>query len=138
MDNNEKINMPIRIDGFLCKKYKILKNGFSRITNEKKNLLNTNVLSSKDKTTVNTNISQSLANEGKRIIFHYPLPLNPEAASASGIRPFKMIEAFKSLGYHVDLVTGYSRERKIQIKKIKKNINNGMIVPQKARKYKQI
>lgn len=61
-----------------------------------------------------------------RIIFHYPLPLNPKAMSASGIRPLKMVEAFKSLGYHVDLVTGYSWERKAQIEKIKRNIGNGI------------
>lgn len=61
-----------------------------------------------------------------RIIFYYPLPLDLKAKSASGIRPLKMVEAFKSLGYHVDLITGYSGERKVQIEKIKKNLNSGI------------
>ena len=51
----------------------------------------------------------------KRMIFHMPLPLNPQAKSASGIRPVKMLEAFKSLGYEVFEITGYSAERKIKI-----------------------
>ena len=59
------------------------------------------------------------------IIFHHPLPLNPNATSASGIRPLKMLAAFESLGYRVDLVTGYSPERKSAIKCIKRNIEQG-------------
>lgn len=62
----------------------------------------------------------------KNMIFHHPLPLNYQATSASGIRPIKMLNAFKSLGYKVDLVTGYSAERKKRIKKIKNNIEKGM------------
>ncbi|MCP4588760.1 hypothetical protein [Pseudoalteromonas sp.] len=61
-----------------------------------------------------------------RIIFHHPLPLNYNATSASGIRPLKMIEAFKALGCEVALVTGYSAERKQKILKIKESINNGV------------
>lgn len=59
------------------------------------------------------------------IIFHHPLPLNLNATSASGIRPIKMIEAFRSLGYQVDIVAGYSSERKDAIAMIKKNILTG-------------
>lgn len=59
------------------------------------------------------------------IIFHHPLPLDNNATSASGIRPLKMLAAFEALGYQVDLVTGYSKERKRCIKNIKKNIANG-------------
>lgn len=62
----------------------------------------------------------------KKIIFHHPLPLNPNATSASGIRPLRMLEAFKSLGYQVDVVSGYSNERKRAIKVIKKNIKSGV------------
>ena len=60
------------------------------------------------------------------IIYHHPLPLNPDASSASGIRPLKMLEAFESLGYTVDIVTGYSAERKKSIKAIKRNIVLGV------------
>lgn len=59
------------------------------------------------------------------IIYHHPLPLDENATSASGIRPLKMLSAFKALGYKVDLVTGYSADRKICINKIKENISHG-------------
>lgn len=61
----------------------------------------------------------------KKIIFHHPLPLNPNATSASGIRPLKMLEAFQDLGYEVFLVTGYVKERKNRIKLLKKSIQSG-------------
>ena len=60
------------------------------------------------------------------IIFHHPLPLDPDAKSASGIRPQRMLQAFKDLGYKVDIVSGYAVERNEAIKKIKKNISNGV------------
>lgn len=62
----------------------------------------------------------------KKIIFHHPLPLNPNATSASGIRPLRMLDAFRSLGYQVDVVAGYSAERKVAINEIKKNIKSGV------------
>lgn len=61
-----------------------------------------------------------------KIIFHHPLPLDPNAKSASGIRPQRMLQAFKQLGYEVDLVTGFAGERKLAIKRIKENIRNGV------------
>lgn len=62
----------------------------------------------------------------KKIIFHHPLPLDPNATSASGIRPLRMLEAFKSLGYKVDIIAGYSKERKKAIKEVKKKIKLGV------------
>lgn len=59
------------------------------------------------------------------IIFHYPLPLNPSAKSASGIRPIKMLSAFRDLGYQVDIVSGYSQERKFAIESIKNKVRSG-------------
>ena len=47
----------------------------------------------------------------RRMIFHHPLPLFPDAASASGIRPVQMKRSFEELGYEVWEVTGYTRER---------------------------
>lgn len=61
----------------------------------------------------------------KNIIFHHPLPLNYNATSASGIRPVRMLEAFKNLGYNVDLVVGYGKERKKAIKGIQEEIRQG-------------
>lgn len=60
------------------------------------------------------------------IIFHHPLPLDPNAKSASGIRPQRMLQAFKELGYEVDLVTGYAKERRAAIKTIKQKIMQGV------------
>lgn len=48
----------------------------------------------------------------QRMIYHHPLPLDPEATSASGIRPCRMREAFQEIGYEVWEVTGYSKERR--------------------------
>ena len=61
-----------------------------------------------------------------KIIFHHPLPLDPSAKSASGIRPQRMLRAFKALGYEVDVVAGYAAQRGAVIKNIKKNISNGV------------
>ncbi|WP_337078501.1 hypothetical protein [Acinetobacter pittii] len=59
------------------------------------------------------------------IIFHCPFPLDLNAKSASGIRPIKILQAFRDLGCNVDLVTGYSRERRLAINEIKRKIKNG-------------
>jgi len=60
------------------------------------------------------------------IIFHHPLPLDPNAKSASGIRPMRMLQAFKELGHKVELVTGYAAERKAAIKRIKGQVKQGV------------
>ena len=62
----------------------------------------------------------------KRIIFHLPLKIDPNRYSASQIRPIKMLQAFESIGYDVDVVMGYANERKASIKRIKKNIEDGV------------
>ncbi|HEY6512499.1 MAG TPA: hypothetical protein VI032_10995 [Burkholderiaceae bacterium] len=46
-----------------------------------------------------------------RMIFHHPLPVVEDATAASGIRPWQMLQAFRSLGFEVDSVCGHSRER---------------------------
>lgn len=62
----------------------------------------------------------------KRCIFHIPNHIEFEGKSGSNIRPIKMLEAFKNIGYEVDYVMGYGKERKESIKKIKNNIRNGI------------
>ena len=62
----------------------------------------------------------------KRMIFLIPMKLDRNRASASQIRPMKMIEAFKECGYEVVVVEGYGKERKRQIKEIKSNILKGV------------
>lgn len=60
------------------------------------------------------------------VIFHHPLPLDIRATSASGIRPLKMLEAFRSLGYSIDVIDGYSDQRLASIKSIKAKIKSGI------------
>lgn len=62
----------------------------------------------------------------KRIIFHIPVQLDRNHASASQIRPLKMIAAFQNIGYAVDIVEGPAKKRQAQIVEIKKNIRAGV------------
>lgn len=59
------------------------------------------------------------------MIFHIPMRLNSEHASASQIRPRKLIQAFQSIGYQVDVVEGPGSERKKRINEIKQKIRGG-------------
>ncbi|WP_425538422.1 glycosyltransferase [Microaceticoccus formicicus] len=61
-----------------------------------------------------------------RMIFHVPNKIMPEMKSASHIRPFKMLEAFREIGYEVDFVMGDAKTRAGQIDEIKKKINDGL------------
>lgn len=62
----------------------------------------------------------------ERIIFHIPEQIDKKRASASQLRPQKLLHAFLKQGYLVDIVSGYGKERKKQIKQIKQNIENGI------------
>jgi glycosyltransferase involved in cell wall biosynthesis len=61
-----------------------------------------------------------------RMIYYYPAPIQENAKSASGIRPRRMLEAFKNIGYTVDCVTGHSKERNEAIKKVKENVKRNI------------
>lgn len=61
-----------------------------------------------------------------RMIFYHPAPIQENASSASGIRPFKMLSAFKRAGFEVDTVCGYPPERATSIRTIKKNVAKGV------------
>jgi glycosyltransferase involved in cell wall biosynthesis len=61
-----------------------------------------------------------------KIIFHHPLPLDENAKSASGIRPIRMLEAFRRIGYEVDLVVGYASQREMAIAQIKRKVQEGI------------
>ncbi len=60
------------------------------------------------------------------MIFHIPLPLDENPQSASGLRPLKMIDAFKNIGYDVYVVAGTAKERRKKINSIKKEITKGV------------
>lgn len=59
-------------------------------------------------------------------IFHVPNYLDVNRASASQIRPLQMIRAFKKIGYEVDVIQGYGKERKREIKRVKEKIKKGI------------
>ena len=62
----------------------------------------------------------------KRCIFHYLHPIEEKPGVGSALRPYQMLQAFRAIGYEVDVVAGYGAERKKQILQIKQNIKNGV------------
>ncbi len=61
----------------------------------------------------------------KRMVFHAPFPVADGASSASGIRPWKMLQAFHQLGYEVFEITGYAHDRKKAFAKLKERMRSG-------------
>lgn len=61
-----------------------------------------------------------------RLIFHIPLKIDRNDPSAAQIRPQKMLAAFTSLGWEVDVVEGSAKERKRQVSAIRKKIRSGV------------
>ncbi|MDH5716666.1 MAG: glycosyltransferase [Spirochaetia bacterium] len=61
----------------------------------------------------------------KKAIFHIPFAINEDWPSASQIRPQKMIEAFRDIGYDLKIVMGKAADRKKTINEIKKEIKMG-------------
>ena len=64
-------------------------------------------------------------NKDKWCIFHVPNYIDPAVKSGSQVRPLKMVQAFKALGYNVDVVMGYGKERRKKINRIKSEIKGG-------------
>ncbi|WP_226532616.1 glycosyltransferase family protein [Microbacterium paraoxydans] len=62
------------------------------------------------------------------MIFHVPFPLNPEATSASGIRPVMMRRAFEEAGYDVIEISGHHPQRRAKIREVKRRIAAGLAV----------
>ena len=62
----------------------------------------------------------------KQCIFHYPHPIVDKPGIGSALRPNRMRAAFESIGYQVEEISGYSRERKQKIAQIKRNIRAGV------------
>lgn len=60
------------------------------------------------------------------MIFYHPAPVKENADSASGIRPRKMLEAFRNLGLEIDEVSGHNAERAGAIAKIKSHFEKGV------------
>lgn len=62
----------------------------------------------------------------KRCIFHIPYKIDSKVQSGTNIRPVKMLECFKKNGYEVELISGYSNDRKKSIKNVMKKIKSGI------------
>lgn len=59
------------------------------------------------------------------MIYHIPYAFSENPSTGSSIRPVRMLEAFISLGYRVEVVAGTSKERSVQISRLKKRITGG-------------
>lgn len=63
--------------------------------------------------------------ETRRCIFYRTLAIDPGSRIGSGLRPAKLLAAFQGLGYEVDVVAGYARERNAAIDSVKRKIAAG-------------
>lgn len=61
----------------------------------------------------------------KKCIVYFPFKILENHPSASNIRPIKIIEGFKKIGYQVYVIKGYGDERKKIINYLKEKINIG-------------
>ena len=61
----------------------------------------------------------------KKCIFYLPYELDEKGNGARMVRPRKMIEAFRAIGYDVFVIQGYSEKRRALIKELKKSIAGG-------------
>lgn len=63
--------------------------------------------------------------EKKHMIFHHPLPLRYDASSGSGVRPVRMVSAFRAIGYEVTTITGTAAERHAAMIETRKALSAG-------------
>lgn len=61
-----------------------------------------------------------------RLVFHSPMPVAPHAKSASGIRPYQMLKAFRELGHEVWVVDGASKQRAAKMSRVRRALNDGL------------
>jgi glycosyltransferase involved in cell wall biosynthesis len=64
--------------------------------------------------------------EQRRCIFYRPYPLDQNSRSGSGMRPAAMLQAFRQLGYHVDVFAGRAVERKRIAREVRKRLAAGV------------
>ena len=63
--------------------------------------------------------------EKRNCIFFLPYPLERTGNRARQLRPRKMLEAFRAIGYKIYTIHGYAEQRKHKIWKLKKMIEEG-------------
>lgn len=61
----------------------------------------------------------------RTILFHHPLPIEPEPLGGSQIRPARMVEAFREIGFEVEVIAGYSNERARAIARVLEQLRRG-------------
>lgn len=59
------------------------------------------------------------------MVFHHPFPVSAVGNYGSRVRPHRMIQAFRKLGYEVVEVVGYGRERRRIARQVARDISNG-------------
>jgi len=62
----------------------------------------------------------------RRLILHRTRAIDDEAKSGSGLRPAKLLRAFRQLGYEVDVVAGTARVRKQAMQEVKRRLESGV------------
>lgn len=72
-------------------------------------------------------MTPDLKGERRKIIFHLPFEIDRTRFSASQIRPLKMLEAFKKIGYDVFEVMGNTKNRKKSVEKLKESFSRGAV-----------
>ena len=63
--------------------------------------------------------------EARRIVFYRTLAIDPESRTGSDVRPAKLLEAFRQLGYSVDVVAGPARERRRAAREVRQKVSTG-------------
>lgn len=64
----------------------------------------------------------------KRMVFHIPWNIDKSYASATSLRPYKMIAAFEEIGYDVFAIMGSGKERNSAFKQLKKMVTEQDVV----------
>ena len=64
--------------------------------------------------------------ESRRIVFYRTLAIEPDSRTGSGVRPAKLLEAFRQLGYEVDVVAGAAAERKRAANLVRQRVASGL------------
>lgn len=59
------------------------------------------------------------------IVFHYPRPISVDGNSGSQVRPYRMLKAFREVGYDVELICGTATERRTSAQRLLREIRAG-------------
>jgi glycosyltransferase involved in cell wall biosynthesis len=59
------------------------------------------------------------------MIFHHPGPVSMDARSGSQVRPWRLLQAFKSLGHEVEPIIGYGAERQQAMRRVLEDQSRG-------------